>query len=361
MERNVFNYKKTMLAITLLLASSFNLFAQEDSPAHVGILYPLSTHGGKAADYSNTISLHAIAGLSGGEKAFALYGVAGIVKGNVTGLQASGVFNKATGTLRGVQLAGAINLAGDASEGYQFAGLYNQSKGNVHTQLGGLLNKAETTNGLQVGGLSNISKQLAGVQMAGLYNQADEVKGAQIGGIMNKAKNVKGTQFGLINIADSSDYTIGLINIVKNGEKSIRVGTDEDLSTFVSFRSGGRVLYGILGIGFNPQYEMVRYGAEGGIGVNLLNKDKFRLAAEISSITLTDFDGNYFNKNGLRILPSIKIARKIYLYGGPSINYVNTDNEEGKKMIKMKIWDKQNSKDYQAFNVGFTGGLQLVL
>lgn len=361
MERNVCNYKQVMLAITLLLTGSFKLFAQEDSPAHVGIIYPLSTQGGKAAEYRNTISLHAIAGLSGGEKAFALYGVAGIVKGNVSGLQASGVFNKASGSLHGVQLAGAVNLAGEASAGHQFAGLFNQSGGQVKTQLGGLLNKAVVTKGLQVGAVSNVSKDLYGVQMAGLYNQAEEVQGVQIAGVVNKAKNVKGMQFGVINIADSSDYTVGLLNIVKNGEKSIRVGTDEDLSTFVSFRSGGRILYGILGIGFNPQYETVRYGAEAGIGANLLSRNNFRLAAEISSITLTDFDGNYFNKNGLRVLPSIKIGRNMYIYGGPSINYINTDNEDGKKLIKMKIWDKQNSKDYQAFNVGFTGGLQLIL
>lgn len=361
MERKLFSYKQTLLALTLLIVGSFKLSAQEDSPAHVGIIYPLSTHGGKAANYSNTISLHAIAGLSGGEKAFALYGVAGIVKGNASGLQASGVFNQVSGTLHGVQLAGAVNLAGDAAKGYQFAGLFNQSRGNVHLQLGGVLNTAISTKGLQASGVSNRSKQMDGVQMAGLYNQADNVKGVQIAGVINKAKNVRGIQFGVLNIADSSDYTLGLVNIVKNGEKSIRIGTDEDLSTFASFRSGGRILYGILGIGFNPQYEAIRYGVEGGIGANLLNRTNFRLAAEISSITLTDFDGNHFNKNGLRILPSIKIGPNIYLYGGPSVNYINTDNEDGKKLVKMKIWDKQNSKDYQALNVGFTGGLQLVL
>jgi len=360
MKKNVWNSKRIILTIALSTII-FSLSAQESSPAHIGIVYPLSTHGTKATNYSNIISIHALAGLSGGEQAFALYGLAGIVKGNVTGLQASGVFNKTTGTLRGMQLAGAINLADDASEGYQFAGLFNQSKKNVHVQLSGLLNKAVSTTGLQAGGISSISTELTGVQLSGLYNQSGDVRGAQIGGVINKAKHVKGVQFGLLNIADSSDYTIGLLNFVKNGEQSIRMSTDENLSTFVSFRSGGRVLYGILGIGFNPQYEAVRYGAEGGIGVNLLNRDHFRLATEISSTTLTDFDGHYFNKNGLRILPSIKIGRNIYLYGGPSFNYINTDNEDGKKLVKMKVWDKQNSKDYQALNIGFTGGLQLIL
>lgn len=361
MERRGFNYKYVILTGVLLTMTSSPLFAQEDSPAHVGIIYPLSTHGSKAADYTNTISLHAIAGLSGGEKAFSLYGVAGIVKGDVSGFQASGVLNKVGGTLNGLQLAGIVNLNENTSNGLQFAGVLNQTKGNTLTQLAGVANVTEYTNGFQAAGVGNLSKQVKGVQLAGIFNTASDVEGAQLAGVVNKAGRVKGIQLGILNIAESSDYPIGLINIVKDGEKSVGIGTDEGLSTFVSFRSGGRVLYGILGLGFNPQYERVRYGVEGGIGAKLINGDHFRLAAEIVSTTLTDFNGNYFDKNGLRILPSLRIAKNIYLYGGPSVNYVNTDNEDGKKLVKLKMWDKQRTDEYQAFHVGFTGGLQLVL
>jgi len=361
MKRKACIYKQFILAGALLTSSSSALFAQEDSPAHVGIVYPLSTHGTKAAHYANTISLHTLAGLSGGEKAFALYGAAGIVKGNVTGFQAAGIVNRVTGNLNGIQLAGALNLTGTSTNGLQFAGILNQSKGTTRAQLAGAINSAAYTNGMQAAGLSNISQEVKGIQLAGVLNTANDVQGAQLSGVVNKAKKVKGIQLAVLNIADSSDYPIGLVNLVKNGEMSIGAGTDEDLSTFVTFRSGGRVLYGILGTGFNPQYGRIRYGAEGGIGAKLITNENFRLAAEISSITLTDFDGNYFNKNGLRILPSIKIAKNIYLYGGPSINYINTDNADGKKLVKLKIWDKQRTDDYQAFNVGFTGGLQLVL
>lgn len=360
-QRIGFNFKHVLLVSTLLTIASSTLRAQEDSPAHVGIVYPLSTHGSKAADYTNIISLHAIAGLSGGEKAFSLYGVAGIVKGDVSGFQASGVLNTVSGTLRGFQMAGVANLNENSLNGWQFAGLYNQSKGSNRTQLSGVANRGEYTQGLQAAGVLNSSKQVKGIQLAGLFNIAKDVHGAQLAGLVNKAGWVKGIQLGVFNIAESSDYPIGLVNIIKDGEMSLGVGTDEDLSTFVTFRSGGKVLYGILGIGVNPQYERIRYGAEGGIGAKLITRNNFRLAAEIASTTLTDFDGNYFNKNGLRILPSVKIAKNIYLYGGPSINYINTDNEDGKKLVKMKIWDKQKSDEYQAMNVGFTGGLQLIL
>jgi hypothetical protein len=45
---------------------------------------------------------------------------------------------------------------------------------------------------------------------------------------------------GFINIADSSDYSIGIINIIRQGEKGIGVSVDETKTAMVSFRSGGR-------------------------------------------------------------------------------------------------------------------------
>ncbi|MFC6100708.1 hypothetical protein [Olivibacter domesticus] len=361
MMRKFLKNKSVISSFTLFLLATSTIIAQENSPAHVGIVYPLSTHGSKAADYKNNISLHALAGLSGGENGFALYGVAGIIKGDATGFQASGVLNKVSGTLQGVQMAGVANLTTNASRGFQFAGVFNQTKGAVQGQMAGVVNLADRVNGMQAAGVSNVAKDVKGVQLAGVFNTANEVNGSQFAGVFNKAKKVKGVQMAVINIADSSDYTIGLINIIKNGEKRIGISTDENLSSFVTFRSGGRVLYGILGVGMNPQYESLRFGIEGGIGAKLWSTNNFRLDVEASSMKLTDFDGSDFDKSGLRILPSIRIAKNIYLYGGPSINYINTDHTDGKDIIKLKVWDKQNTTDYEAINVGFTGGLQLVL
>jgi hypothetical protein len=361
MMRKFLKNKGVISVVSLFFITASTINAQESSPAHVGIIYPLSTHGTRAVDYKNNISLHALAGLSGGENGFALYGLAGIIKGNATGFQASGILNQVSGTLQGVQMAGIANLTSNASKGFQFGGVFNQSKGAVQGQMAGTINLAERVNGVQAAGVSNMAKDVKGVQLAGVFNSANELSGSQFAGVFNKAKKVKGIQMAVINVADSSDYTIGLINIIKNGEKRIGISTDENLSSFVTFRSGGRILYGILGVGMNPQYESLRFGIEGGIGAKLVSTDNFRLDAEATSMTLTDFDGSDFSKSGLRILPSVRIAKNIYLYGGPSINYINTDHADGKDIVKLKVWDKQNSKDYEAVNVGFTGGLQLVL
>ena len=60
------------------------------APAHVGLVYPLSTNGRQAKEYSNNFSLHVIAGVSGAETGIALSGFALVIKDSASGLQASG-------------------------------------------------------------------------------------------------------------------------------------------------------------------------------------------------------------------------------------------------------------------------------
>src|SRR3546814_17573647 len=83
-------------------------------------------------------------------------------------------------------------------------------------------------------------------------NKAEDVNGSQFAGVVNIAKKVKGLQFaGILNIADSSDYPVAILNFIKNGEKYIGISPDETMHMLASFRSVGRVLYGIMEIGYN--------------------------------------------------------------------------------------------------------------
>src|SRR5690606_22129835 len=119
-------------------------------------------------------------------------------------------------------------------------------------QITGIVNLSENVDGMQLSGTGNVSQHVKGLQLGGIVNLAHDVKGSQVAGILNKAGRVTGIQLsGIINMADSSDYPIGLINIIKNGERSIGISTDENLSSLISFRSGGRKLYGIIGLGSN--------------------------------------------------------------------------------------------------------------
>lgn len=103
----------------------------------------------------------------------------------------------------------------------------------------------------------------------------------QVGGFTNIARKVRGLQLsGFINIAESSDYPVGVINIIKDGEQSISISTDETFTTMASFRSGGRVLYSVLGVGYNFNNDHYKYAAAGGIGANIASRKYFRLRSE---------------------------------------------------------------------------------
>lgn len=296
------------IGISLSLFSFTNAsFAQESDQTkgfmhniHVGLVYPISNHGVRAGEYSNVLSVHGLAGLSKNEQ--------------------------------GLSIAGIANLIKEEAQGAQFAGILNQ----YHNAKG--------------------------IQMAGLLNLArGHVSGVQIAGLLNKAGTVDGVQFaGLMNIADSSDYPVGLVNIIKNGTMSIGLSVDDDQTILASFRSGGRVLYGIIGLGYNLQNGEQKYAFEGGIGAHLLSRGAFTLNMEVIGSGLIDFEGGMYNKNSLRLLPAYKLSESIEIYAGPVASHIFTNTEDGKEMIKNTIWKKSLSEgDMNAVNIGLIGGVQV--
>ena len=395
---------KTSLFGILFVAILSSSYAQEKSPAHLGIFYPISTHGTEAANYSNNFSLHVLTGLSGGENGAAIYGLAGMVKGDVNGAQISGLWNHVSGKVVGLQVAGLLNQSSQASEAAQIAGISNINLGNSAFQASGIYNKASVVNGAQFAGISNIaeqndgiqasgivslsksvtgmqvsgiasispeldgaqlagiaaiSKNVKGIQIAGLSNVAEKVEGVQVSGLVNQAKTVKGMQIGLINIADSSDVTIGLINMVKNGDHRLGVSIDENYNSFLTLRSGGKRVYGIVGLGTNLEVKDLKYGFEAGLGLNLTESRLFRLDVEGVSKYLTDFEGNDFSKFSFQLLPTLKISQGIHLFAGPSLSYMHSSDLEAVDHTGLTIWDDTYWENYQAALLGFTAGINV--
>ncbi|MEB2780094.1 hypothetical protein U3A58_06795 [Algoriphagus sp. C2-6-M1] len=395
--------KITLLSFLFLLMISIS-YAQEKSPAHLGLFYPISTHGTEAADYSNHFSLHLLTGLSGGETGAAIYGLAGIVKGDVQGAQISGLWNNVSGKVTGFQAAGILNQSADATQAAQVAGISNINLGNVSFQAAGIFNTAEMVTGAQFAGISNIaatidgiqasgiasltksvkglqvagiaslspeidgaqiagiatvSKNIKGIQIAGISNVAEHVEGMQIAGLVNRAKTVKGIQIGLINISDSSDYTIGLLNIVKNGDHRLGVSVDENLNSFLTFRSGGKKVYGIIGLGTNFESKEENYGFEAGLGLNLTESTHFRLDMEGVSKYLTDFESKDYYKFSFQLLPALKISQSIHLFAGPTLSYMHANELDNVDHSGLTIWDQFHRQNYQAVLLGFTAGLNV--
>ncbi len=316
-----------------MVGQTVELSAQQGKTnlAHIGIVYPLSTNGTTAALDTNDFSLHAIAGVSQQENRLLIAGVAGVVKGDAHGVMVSGVSNHVGNDATGIQVAGLLNRIGHRADG---------------AQLAGLVNLAGHTRGIQVAGLLNRSGNVT-TQVAGLINVAAKVEGIQLAG--------------LINIAEESDYPIGLINIIKQGEMQLGITLDELGTSLVAFRSGGRVLYGILGAGYNFKHEEVRYVVEAGIGAHLVRSRAFGLRAELASAAMTSFEDGVYGKQGFRALAGFRITPKLELFAGPTFNHLISTSGQPEIQGRRYLWQWHGEDTTSGFFVGGLVGLQFSL
>ena len=307
------------LAIAIIISQAINSFAQQDKQrkVNIGFIYPISSNGNHAVLDTNIFSFNALIGVSAAERGFSLAGLSNVIRRSA----------------KGIQLAGFSNHTGGKMEGVQFAGF-------VNTYGGG--------NGSAMSGFANISKENSGTQVAGFINVAKKVKGVQIAGF--------------INIADSSDYPIGIINIVKNGEMSVAFTTNQHLTTLATFKSGGKVLYGIIGAGYNFENKDEVYALEMGFGAHFLQSEYFRLNAELTAGSLhkKNFESGDYFKGTFQLMPSLRIGKYLDIFAGPSINIVSTKSDDGKALQKkyLKTWDT-NTGTLNGIFVGYTGGISI--
>jgi hypothetical protein len=329
------------------------------SPYQVSLIPGLSTHGMFNSQVINHGSVNLIGGYTAG----------------VDGLEMGGVFNINQKDVRFLQMAGVFNMVGGDAEGVQMAGVSNQVMGNVSgLQMGGVSNWAGNAKGVQLAGVINMAKEMEGLQAAGSVNVATESKGTQLAGVMNVSSGktgpqiagvinvggkVKGIQLaGLINIADSSDYPVGLINIIKNGRKSFSLGTDESGLATLTFRSGGRVLYGLVGAGYYLTDRELSYAAEAGIGAHLTDSKSFSLDAEAVTRNSADFDGHEQDRVSFRLLPELRMGSRFSVYAGPSVNFTYQDRKEA-AIDKIPGWVLHESKSTgRALHIGLSAGLK---
>jgi hypothetical protein len=373
-----FNFSnRIIIIIAAILSLASSTFAQS-SAAHIGFVYPLSSNGKNAAAYTNHFSFHLIAGVSKAETGAAIAGVSNIIKDSATGVQiaafsnhigrtsrsvqVAGFMNQVKKDANGAQIAGFLNLDGSL-DGFQAAGFGNIVTGDVNgTQLAGFMNTARNNSQAQVTGFVNITNK-GKIQVAGFVNKATDVH-TQVAGFINIAKKVKGVQVaGFINIADSSDYPIGLVNIVKGGERMVSVSIDETATVLATFKSGGRILYGILGVGYNLKDNPdPLYALQVGMGGHLPLLSHFRINVEATNTFLTSFKGGEYNRQTLAIYPAYRFGSRLEVFAGPTFNYVSTKRGIGAELVNHYVWSENVRDDrFHGANIGVAGGVQVRL
>ncbi|GGC24438.1 hypothetical protein GCM10011386_15500 [Parapedobacter defluvii] len=267
------------------------------SPYQISLTPGLSSQGLFNSQVVNQVSLNVLGGHTAG----------------VNGVEVGGVFNINQQQARYFQAAGLFNLVGNDMQGVQAAGISNIVVRNV--------------SGVQVAGVNNRAGNVNGAQLTGLFNVAGQIKGIQLAGVVNVAEKVKGVQLsGLVNVADSSDYPIGLVNLVKNGRKSLAAGLDDSGAVQLTFRSGGRVLYGLLGVGYQLNDKPTRYVFEAGIGAHIWQTTRFGLDVELANRISPDFKAIPEQQASFRLLPHLRLSPHWEVFAGPTINYLFESN-----------------------------------
>lgn len=325
--------KKHISILTALLFAGTTTFAQRPSEKiNIGLVPPLSSNWTSASKDTNSFSFNFLAGISASEMGFAIAGFANFVRHNADG----------------VLVAGFMNTSG-GGKGVEIAGFGNFAKNN---------------SGTQIAGFANVGGNVSAGQIAGFINVAKNVNGAQISGFINTAKVVHGIQLaGFINIADTADCQIGLVNISKNGEISIGATIDENRTTILSLRSGGKFLYGIVGMGYNLSDKKDEYAFQAGLGAHIVHAEPFRLNAELTNSSLLNFKGLTYFKSAFALLPSIRLADRVELFAGPSLVYVDTNSNDDVVRQKHYIssWGGQNGNDFHGFYMGYNVGIAIRL
>ena len=369
-----------ILIISLLL--SFNVFSQEDKfrPVQINFGFPLSTINMKEAkSYTNAFSINLLVGISKNERSLSLSCLSNIVANDATGLQIAGISNHIGNKGYGIAVAGIANTAGFYN-GIQIGGISNFTKdSNIGLQIGGIANYFGSTKGLMLGGIANITKDSnIGLQIGGIVNYSGSAKGLMLGGIsnisgdftgfqfagvMNVAKNVKGVQFAsIINIADDSDFPIAFINIIKNGKMGVSLSYDILNNTVLSFRSGGKYTYGILGVGYNAKVnDGSKIMAEAGYGIHIPVNHLFEINNEFKATSVGFSNDKTCYNFAYLLAPSVTFWNHYNIFGGVSFNYLNSNYEDSNDLLPKKyLWSKDTNDNAQRMYIGYQIGLQYV-
>ena len=364
----------------------------------------------EAKSYTNAFSINLLVGISKNERSLSLSCLSNIVANDATGLQIAGISNhignkgygiavagiaNTAGFYNGIQIGGISNFTKDSNIGLQIGGIANYSgstKGimlggianitkdsNIGSQIGGIVNYSGSTKGLMLGGIANITKDSnIGLQIGGIVNYSGSAKGLMLGGIsnisgdftgfqfagvMNVAKNVKGVQFAsIINIADDSDFPIAFINIIKNGKMGVSLSYDILNNTVLSFRSGGKYTYGILGVGYNAKVnDGSKIMAEAGYGIHIPVNHLFEINNEFKATSVGFSNEKTCYNFAYLLAPSVTFWNHYNIFGGVSFNYLNSNYEDSNDLLPKKyIWSKDTNDNAQRMYIGYQIGLQYV-
>lgn len=219
-----------------------------------------------------------------------------------------------TAGLDGLELGGLVNIDAEFTCGVQMAGLANLTFGPVQ--------------GAQLAGILDVGGRLDGVQ-AGLVNLVTgDVVGAQVGLVNLAGGRVRGAQIGLVNVSSTSTFSLGLINIFRDGRLELDAWGQESGLLMAGIKHGSGRFHNIYGVGVLPFGARARFSAAMGLGVHFPLTD--RLFLDLDALDYALFDASSIaatlNIAQARVVLGARLMRKLAVYGGPSYNVATSWN-----------------------------------
>ncbi|WP_437729679.1 LA_2272 family surface repeat-containing protein [Sorangium sp. So ce1335] len=243
-----------------------------------------------------------------------------LATGPVDGVQ-GGLLNVAVGAVAGAQL-GAANVAlGDATDVQ--VGIANLAvSASTDVQLGVANVAAGESADLQIS-LANVAAGKSNDVQIGLANlAAGESTGVQIGLLNVSTGAVRGAQIGLVNYADASPFSLGLLNIIRNGRLHIDAWGTESGLAMAGIKHGSDHFHNVYGIGVRLLGDRPLLAYALGLGGRISLGE--RVYADLDVLGYSLHEPSVLKPTavltqarallGLRLLPGFAI------FGGPSYN-----------------------------------------
>lgn len=257
------------------------------------------------------------------------------------GVSISHIGSIKNGWFEGVQLGGLFNILNDYLNGVQIAGIFNITNGSI--------------NGVQISGLFNVGKSdISGVQIAGLFNYA---KGS-----------VDGVQVGLINVADDSTFSIGLINIMRKGRFHLSGLLTDQYNGMLELKHGGSHWHMVYLAGTDlTDAEQLTFGI--GLGIHIPLSTHFFTDIDLIDYSKIDTNKNITNNDWDQDLSKFRfqigytLSKNFALILGASLNVMIQpgDRPEPQGISPWQVKDGYNNKKNTAVYLwpSFTIGIQL--
>jgi hypothetical protein len=252
----------------------------------------------------------------------------------------------------------SLEVAGGYSEGVHGVGLsllvHQSSKFVCGAQI--------ATIGNVVGG------PVEGAQLANIFNYAHDVKGMQ-GSLVNVAfGQVRGVQVGLVNVADDSDFSFGLINVMRKG----RIGVDGfgAETGFFSFalKNGGSHWHNFYGVTSRKTDQGQQFGYLFGLGAHITTRRHF-FFLDLDGLVnvLPNPQGGFPDRSGGGWLAQVRGVVGIHpipivsIYAGPTYNAYVTEDLLAEPLTRSRLAATYESRSFSYSRwPGFMAGIQLM-